>query len=93
MCTLTGIGDQLSNPKKSGIRVLSDPDGSIEKRDLLFFDVPLLLQKLSEPRFPLREGSPSNEAGELDTVVFVNFIQHDNVCSVPEENPLGIHCY
>ena len=60
---------------------------------LILLDVPRLLQKLSEPLFPLGEVGPSNEAGELDSVVLGNFIQHTNRCSVPEENPLGIHCY
>lgn len=63
-------------------------------RDLLpSSDVPLLLEKLPEPRFPLREDGPSNEASKPNTIVLGDLIQHANGCSVPEENPLGIHCH
>jgi len=79
--------------RKIGIRFLPDPDGSIEKEELLSFDVPLLLEKLPKPCLPLREGGSGDEASKPDTVVLGDLIQHADGRSVPEENSLGIHCH
>jgi len=57
------------------------------------FDVPPVLKNLPEPRFPLGEGGPSDEASKPNTIVLGDLIQHADGRSVPEENPLGIHCH
>ena len=56
-------------------------------------NVPLLLEKLSEARFPFGEGGPGNQTSEPDAIVLGDLIQNPNGSPVTEKNPLGIHCY
>ena len=67
--------------------------GEPRRKLSLSLGVPLLLEKLPEPDLPLREGGSGDEASEPDAVVLGDLVQHADGCSVPEENPLGIHCH